>query len=334
MIRLNEKNLLEVDRLSVAFKTERGYLKAVDDMRFCVNTQEVLGVVGESGCGKSVTMQAIMRLFDERSGLTQYKGQVKMHGCNLMDIPFQAYDKIRGKQIAMVFQDALSALDPLFPIGQQLDEALRIHTDLDKAARQERILQLLKLVGINSPEDRVNQYPHEFSGGMRQRIMIAIALSCEPEILIADEPTTALDVTIQAQILDLLVSLKKRCDMSIIFITHDLSVVAQVCQRVIVMYLGQVVETTDVCTLFDQPLHPYTQGLLQSVPSLSGARQEKLFVIPGTVPLLNQIPEGCRFAPRCLYATSLCKETMPELEQIADGHYVRCWRCKKERSQS
>lgn len=321
------ENILDIKELSTSFKTERGYLKAIDGVTFSVAPGEIAGVVGESGCGKSVTMQSAMQLYEGKGRLVKYEGAIELDGKDLIQIPEAEMRKIRGRDIAMIFQDSLSALDPVYTIGWQIEEALKLHTDLDAAARKTRAVELLKLVGINEPEKRITQYPHEISGGMRQRVMIAIALSCEPKLLIADEPTTALDVTIQAQIIDLLKELNKKLNMSIILITHDMSVVAQTCEKVIVMYLGQVVEEADVYSLFDHSQHPYTQGLISSIPSVEGEKPHRLFMIPGTVPLLSQIPKGCRFAPRCPRATEKCRSEMPELRDCGHTHQhlVRCW---------
>lgn len=317
--------ILNVDNLSTSFKTERGYLKAISGVSFSVSAGEIVGIVGESGCGKSVTMQSIMQLYEGKGELVKYTGAIQFKGTDLISLKESEMRKRRGKDISMIFQDSLSALDPVYTIGKQIDESLRLHTKLNKKERKSRAAELLSLVGINEPEKRLAQYPHEISGGMRQRIMIAIALSCDPALLIADEPTTALDVTIQAQIIDLLRSLNGRLNMSIILITHDMAVVSQMCERVIVMYLGQVVEEADVSALFDRPSHPYTRGLIRSIPGVSGDKPRRLYMIPGTVPLLNQIPKGCRFAPRCPFACDRCKNDMPPLTEMTEGHTVRCW---------
>ncbi len=320
---MNEK-ILEVRELATSFHTERGWQKAIDGVTFDVYQGEILGIVGESGCGKSVTSQSIMRLYDERH-LVRYNGQVILDGQSLMDLPFHKMQDVRGSKVSMIFQDALSSLNPVLTIGDQIGEPLRIHQHLSKKEAREKALEMLKLVGIPAPEKRLDQYPHELSGGMRQRTMIAIALACRPQLLIADEPTTALDVTIQAQIMDLIVQLNKQLHMGVMLITHDLAVVAQTCSRVIVMYLGQIVEETDVLTLFDHPMHPYTEGLMRSIPRMEGDRTQPLYMIPGTVPLLNQIPSGCRFAPRCAYATEQCRQNMPPLKQVGENHKVRCF---------
>lgn len=317
--------ILEVKNLSTSFRTERGLLKAIDGVSFEVRKGEILGVVGESGCGKSVTSQSVLRLYDEKY-TAKYEGEVLLEGKDILHIPQRKMQQIRGKRISMVFQDALSALNPVFSIGDQICEPLMIHQKLKKKEAQEKAVEMLKLVGIPAPERRIYQYPHELSGGMRQRVMIAIALACMPQLLIADEPTTALDVTVQAQIMDLIVELNKKLDMGVVLITHDLGVVAETCTRVIVMYLGQIVEEASVEELFDHPKHPYTFGLIQSIPRLDGNREEELYTIKGMVPLLSQIPEGCRFSQRCPYATEQCRKSMPDLVSVSELHKVRCWR--------
>lgn len=322
---MENRNILEVNNLSTTFRTERGLMKAVDGVTFHVQKGEILGVVGESGCGKSVTSQSIMRLYDEKR-TTIYSGQVLLNGENIFEKSTKEMKEIRGRDVSMVFQDALSSLNPVIKIGEQIMEPLRIHQKMKKEEAKERALEMLRLVGIPAPENRMEQYPHELSGGMRQRVMIAIALACQPKLLIADEPTTALDVTIQAQIMDLIVDLNKKLNMGVILITHDLAVVAETCSRVVVMYLGQIVEEADVNDLFDHPTHPYTRGLINSIPKLNGNRTERLYMIEGMVPLLSQIPEGCRFAPRCPYATEECRKKMPELKKVSETQKVRCHR--------
>ena len=318
-----EEKILEVQDLSTSFKTERGWLKAIDGVSFDVYSGEMLGIVGESGCGKSVTSQSILRLYEEKS-TTRYLGTVSFDGQNLFDLPEKEMQKIRGQEISMVFQDALSSLNPVFTVGNQIMESLRIHQDMGKKEAKEKAIDLLDQVGIPDPQRRFYQYPFELSGGMRQRVMIAVALACGPRILIADEPTTALDVTIQAQIMDLIVDMNRKLQMGVMLITHDLAVVAETCQRVIVMYLGQIVEEGSVEDIFDRPIHPYTRGLMASVPRLDTGRSERLYQIKGTVPLLSQIPEGCRFAPRCPYATEECSRKMPELKSFGNGQKARC----------
>ena len=323
---LKEKEkILEVKDLCTKFHTERGDLKAIDGVSFCVYKGEILGIVGESGCGKSVTSQSIMRLYDEKR-VAAYEGEVVLEGENIFEIPEKKMQSIRGEKISMVFQDALSSLNPVFTVGSQIMEALLIHQKISKKEAVEKSIEMLRLVGIPEPEKRFAQYPHQLSGGMRQRVMIAIALACHPKLLIADEPTTALDVTIQAQVMDLIVDLNRKLDMGVMLITHDLAVVAETCQRVIVMYLGQVVEEADVDSIFDAPKHPYTQGLIRSIPQIDGDKSERLYQIDGMVPLLNQIPTGCRFAPRCPFATEKCHQIMPELTPVSETQKVRCHR--------
>lgn len=319
------EKILEVKNLTTSFKTERGVMNAVQGVSFHVDKGEILGLVGESGCGKSVTSQSIMRLYDEKR-LTRYQGEILFDGVDLLTLPEKKMQAVRGKDIAMVFQDSLSSLNPVFTCGNQIMEALMIHQKLSKREARERAIEMLRLVGIPSPETRVDQYPHEMSGGMRQRVMIACALSCHPKLLIADEPTTALDVTIQAQIMELIVELNQKLNMGVILITHDLSVVAETCSRVAVMYLGQIVEEADVFSLFQNPQHPYTKGLLRSIPKMDGARRERLFIIEGSVPLLSQIPQGCRFCPRCPFAEEGCSKAMPELQSVSSTQKVRCFR--------
>lgn len=323
--KIPEENILEVKNLSTTFRTERGLMKAVDGVSFHVKKGEILGVVGESGCGKSVTSQSVMRLFDEKR-TASYTGEIILDGEQILEKKSKEMREIRGRDVAMVFQDALSSLNPVLRVGDQIVETLRIHQKMNKKEAREHALEMLKLVGIPAPEDRLDQYPHELSGGMRQRVMIAIALACQPKLLIADEPTTALDVTIQAQIMDLIVDLNKKLNMGVILITHDLAVVAETCSRVVVMYLGQIVEEADVNDIFDNPMHPYTDGLIRSIPKLNGNRTERLYMIEGMVPLLSQIPQGCRFAPRCPYATEKCRNHMPELKAVSGTQKVRCHR--------
>ena len=321
------ENILEVKHLTTSLRTERGVMNAVQGVSFAVRKGEILGLVGESGCGKSVTSQSIMRLYDEKR-LAHYEGEILFDGVDLLKLPERKMQQVRGKDIAMVFQDSLSALNPVFTCGEQIMESMRIHQKMTRKQARAEAIEMLRLVGIPSPETRVDQYPHELSGGMRQRVMIACALSCRPKLLIADEPTTALDVTIQAQIMELIVELNQKLDMGVILITHDLSVVAETCSRVAVMYLGQIVEEADVASLFDHPRHPYTRGLLKSIPKMTGER-ERLHIIDGTVPLLSQIPEGCRFAPRCPYATDACRTAKPKLEHVSETQKVRCIRAQE-----
>jgi oligopeptide/dipeptide ABC transporter ATP-binding protein len=320
------KPLLEVKGLKTYFYTEDGIVRAVDGVDFEVYPGEVLGLVGESGCGKSVTSLSIMRLISKPGRVDA--GEILLDGENLLEFPEEEMIKVRGNRISMIFQQPQTALNPVFKVGDQLAEVLDIHQDLGKKAGWQRAISLLKMVGVPDPERRVEAYPHELSGGMAQRVMIAMALACVPELLIADEPTTALDVTIQAQILDLMRDMRKEMNTSVILITHDLGVVAEMAERVAVMYAGEIVEQTDVNTLFDEPLHPYTQGLIGSIPVL-GEIKEQLDVIPGSVPNLVNLPPGCRFAPRCQarmkHDLTICTEQKPELDEIKMGHKVRCW---------
>jgi oligopeptide/dipeptide ABC transporter ATP-binding protein len=321
-----DKPLLEVKKLKTYFYTESGVVKAVDGVDFVVYPGEVLGIVGESGCGKSVTSLSIMRLIGQPGKVVD--GEVLFNGTNLLEIPEAEMVKVRGNSISMIFQQPQSALNPVFRAGEQIGEVLNIHQELGKEAGRKRAIELLKMVGIPEPERRAESYPHELSGGQAQRVMIAMALACVPDLLIADEPTTALDVTIQAQILDLMRSLRENIGTAIILITHDLGVIAEMAERVAVMYAGQVVEQTDVKTLFKEPLHPYTLGLIGSIPVL-GQIKEKLDVIPGTVPNLISMPPGCRFAPRCRARVennlTICSEKEPQLLDTKQGHLVRCW---------
>ena len=322
----NTKPLLEVKGLKTYFYTEDGVVRAVDGVNFEVYPGEVLGIVGESGCGKSVTSLSIMRLISKPGRVDA--GEILLDGANLLNFSEEEMTKVRGNRISMIFQQPQTALNPVFKVGDQLAEVLNVHQDLGKDAGWKRAIELLKMVGVPDPERRVEAYPHELSGGMAQRVMIAMALACIPELLIADEPTTALDVTIQAQILDLMRDMRREMGTSVILITHDLGVVAEMAERVAVMYAGEIVEQTDVQLLFDEPLHPYTQGLIGSIPVL-GEIKEKLDVIPGSVPNLVNLPPGCRFAPRCQsrikYALNICTDVKPELEEVKTGHYVRCW---------
>ena len=320
-----QQTILEVKNLTTSFKTERGVMKAIDGINFRVNANEILGIVGESGCGKSVTCQSIMRLYDEKYTVI-LRGEILFKGENLLKYSGRKMQSIRGDEISMVFQDALSALNPVMRVGDQIMEAIKLHNKgISKQEARERALNILKLVGIPAYKERFSQYPHELSGGMRQRVMIAIALVCKPSVLIADEPTTALDVTIQAQILSLITKLKEETGASIILITHDLAVVSETCDRVIVMYLGQIVEEADAREIFSNPKHPYTKGLMQSIPQMTEQKPERLYAIRGTVPLLTQIGQGCRFADRCEYVCERCRKEMPQLQELENGHTVRCF---------
>ena len=322
----NGKPLLEVKELKTYFYTEDGIVRAVDGVNFEVYPGEVLGLVGESGCGKSVTSLSIMRLISKPGRIDA--GEIFLDGENLLEFSEEEMIKVRGNRISMIFQQPQTALNPVFKVGDQLAEVLDVHQDLGKDAGWQRAIELLRMVGVPDPERRVEAYPHELSGGMAQRVMIAMALACVPELLIADEPTTALDVTIQAQILDLMRDMRREMNTSVILITHDLGVVAEMAERVAVMYAGEIVEQAEVNTLFDEPLHPYTQGLIGSIPIL-GEIKERLEVIPGSVPNLVNLPPGCRFAPRCQarlkHNLSICTEQKPELDELKMGHKVRCW---------
>src|SRR5512147_168906 len=322
----NNRPLLEVKGLKTYFYTEEGVVRAVDGVDFEVYPGEVLGIVGESGCGKSVTSLSIMRLISKPGRVDA--GEILLDGEDLLKLPEEEMIKVRGNRISMIFQQPQTALNPVFKVGDQLAEVLNVHQDMGKEAGWNRAVALLKMVGVPDPERRAEAYPHELSGGMAQRVMIAMALACVPELLIADEPTTALDVTIQAQILDLMRDMRKEMGTSVILITHDLGVVAEMAERVAVMYAGEIVEQTDVNSLFDEPLHPYTQGLIGSIPVL-GEIKDKLDVIPGSVPNLINLPPGCRFAPRCQarfkYNCEICADVKPELAEVKPGHLVRCW---------
>ncbi len=318
--------LLEIKNLKTYFYTEDGVVKAVDGVDFAVYPGEVLGLVGESGCGKSVTLLSAMRLISKPGKIID--GEIDFDGQNLLNLSESEMTHVRGNRISMIFQQPQTALNPVFKIGDQIAEVLNVHQDLGKEVGWKRAIELLKMVGIPEAERRAESFPHELSGGMAQRVMIAMALACVPELLIADEPTTALDVTIQAQILDLMRGLRNQVNASVILITHDLGVVAEMAERVAVMYAGRIVEQADVKTLFSKPLHPYTQGLMGSIPVL-GKIKDRLDVIPGSVPNLVNLPPGCRFAPRCKaridHQLQICTEAEPDLIEAASGHSVRCW---------
>ena len=326
MAKTDQKPLLEVKNLKTHFFTEDGVVHAVDGVDFKVYPGEILGMVGESGCGKSVTALSVMRLVSPPGKILE--GEMTLDGTDLRKLPEEEMMKVRGNRISMIFQQPQTALNPVFRVGDQIAEVLSIHQDFGKEAGQKRAIDLLKMVGIPEAERRAQAFPHELSGGMAQRVMIAMALACVPELLIADEPTTALDVTIQAQILDLILDMREKMGTSVILITHDLGVIAELAERVAVMYAGEIVEQAEVEELFDHPLHPYTQGLIGSIPIL-GKIKERLDVIPGTVPNLIDPPPACRFAPRCAarvqYGLKICTETKPDLMEVRPGHLVRCW---------
>jgi len=320
------ENILEIKGLKTYFFTETGIVRAVDGIDLDVKRGEVVGLVGESGCGKSVTSLSIMGLVSQPGRIVE--GEITFEDQNLLDLSESKMLEIRGNQISMIFQQPQSCLNPVFRVGDQLSEVLLIHQDISKEEAEKRAIELLTMVGIPEPESRADSYPHEMSGGMAQRVMIAMALACVPQVLIADEPTTALDVTIQAQILDLMNNLKSQMDTAIILITHDLGVVAEMCDRVNVMYAGRIVEKAEVKELYASPKHPYTQALIGSTPVL-GQTDKELTTIPGSVPNLIDLPSGCKFAPRCTarieYNLERCVEEEPELKQVAPAHWARCW---------
>ena len=320
--------MLEIKGLKTHFKTEDGWLHAVDGVDMSIDAGETLGVVGESGCGKSVTAKTVMKLIDMPPGKI-VAGQVLWQGRDLVPLPADEMRKIRAREIAIIFQEPMTSLNPVYTVGEQIAESIRLHEGLNRRDAMDRAVEMLKLVNIPTPDKRVRDYPHQFSGGMRQRVMIAIALACNPKLLIADEPTTALDVTIQAQILDLMNELKDRLGMAIMLITHAMGVVAETAQRVVVMYAGQVVEEASVESLFAQPRHPYTQGLIRSIPRIDTAaasgHKVRLEAIPGTVPKLINPAPGCRLADRCRYVRPDCRTATPPLREITTGHKVACF---------
>jgi oligopeptide/dipeptide ABC transporter ATP-binding protein len=321
------KELLNIEGLSVNFHTPEGVCRAVENVGFNLFPGETLGLVGESGCGKSVTSLSILGLIPSPPGRIS-SGRILFQGRNLLDLNDEELRKIRGRDISMIFQEPMTSLNPVLPIGRQVSEPLMVHKNMSRREAYEEAAVWLDHVKIPAARRRLNDYPHQLSGGMRQRVMIAMALVCKPKFLIADEPTTALDVTIQSQILSLMLMLKEELDMSVLLITHDLGVISQVAKRVVVMYAGQVVEEAKVEDLFDQPFHPYTQGLLKAMPRLgsrAGGRVKRLYEISGTVPLLTEIIDGCKFADRCHHVFNLCREKQPALFSIQDGQQARCW---------
>ena len=319
--------LLEIKHLNVVFSNGGRSVEAISDLSLSLGLRETLGIVGESGSGKSVTSLATMRLLPKATA--HVKGQILFEGRDLLQLPEREMQQIRGNKIAMIFQEPMTSLNPIHPVGKQIAESVLLHSKATKKEAMARALQLLELCGIPDPEQRMKEYPHQLSGGMRQRVMIAIALACDPELLIADEPTTALDVTIQAQILQLMKDLKKDRDMSIIMVTHDLGIVYDFCDRVVVVYTGEVVESAPVKALFQEPLHPYTEGLIGALPRL-GRPTERLEAIEGMVPDAGEMPQGCHFHPRCKYATERCRQEHPALVERPDGRCVRCFRAEEE----
>ena len=326
---MTEKNkkapLLEIQDLRVLFPVHKKWLPAVDGVNLSIRPGEITGVVGESGSGKSVMSQSILRLRDHDTAV-KYEGEILFEGENLLKKPLDQMRGIRGERISIIFQDPLNSLSPVHTGGMQLSEILMLHKSMTKQEARERVVQMLEMTGIPNPENCIRKYPYELSGGMQQRVMIAMALACEPKLLIADEPTTALDVTIQEQILHLIRDLNEKLGMSVLFITHDMGAVAQLCHSVKVMYLGQVVESASTERLFETPLHPYTRGLLACIPHLQVERGKSLPVISGTVPPLSKIPQGCHFCTRCEDKDERCEKEQPPLVEAEPGHLVKCWR--------
>jgi len=322
------ETILDVAGLKTYFYTRAGIVRAVEDLSFTLKRGETLAIVGESGCGKSMTALSLMRLIPEPPGRIA-AGSVVLDGRDLLKLDEESMRQVRGNEISMIFQEPMTSLNPVLTVGNQIGETLRLHQRLPEAQIKARTIEMLRLVGIPEPEQRAREYPHQLSGGMRQRVMIAIALACNPKVLIADEPTTALDVTIQAQIINLMIDLQRELGTALILITHDLGVVAETAQRVIVMYAGRKVEQASVEAIFDRPMHPYTRGLLDSVPhltSISGDEApEHLNEIPGMVPALSNLPQGCAFAPRCKFADDQCTAQYPPFERKGDGHWAACW---------
>lgn len=319
----NANTLLQIEEMKTVFKTREGNLEAVDGISFSISKGETVAIVGESGSGKSVSALSILRLLDSNGEVTS--GKILFNDLNLKDLSNDEIRKIRGNEIAMIFQDPMTCLDPVYTIGDQIIETIKIHENLSKKELQERAIELLRLVGLPDPENRINAYPHQLSGGQRQRVMIAIALACRPNLIIADEPTTALDVTVQAQILQLLKDLQSQFGTAIILVTHDLGVVAEMADKVVVVYSGQVVEQSNVKDLFNKPEHPYTEALMKSIPKIDTSKDRKLLTIKGSVPSLKEIPTGCRFHPRCSLATDKCRSEEPPLFELANERVSKCW---------
>ena len=321
-----KEKVLSIQNLKLWFDGDFSSPQILNDVSFDIYKGETLGIAGESGCGKTVTSLSVLRLL--KTPPARIQGTIEFQGQNLLELPMKQMQKIRGNKIAMIFQEPMTSLNPFFKIGFQLGEVFKLHQNLTKEQSREKAIEMLRAVNIPLPEKRVDEYPFQLSGGMRQRVMIAMALSCHPELLIADEPTTALDVTIQAQVLDLMRNLQKELGTAIMFITHDLGVIREICDRVVIMYCGEVVETAPVEELFRNPSHPYTNGLLSTLPKFGV--KDKLPTIPGMVPPAGKFPKGCVFSPRCQYACEECVNCKPELYDIGDGHQVRCFRYRKE----
>jgi len=322
---VGDEIILEVNNLVTAFDTEGGRIRAIDDVSFHIKKQQTLGIVGESGCGKSVTALSIMRLLPKPAGIIE-SGRILFNGSDLVQLPAERMHEIRGKRISMVFQEPMTSLNPVHRIGKQVGEVYRLHfSEMSENEIRQNSLEFLQKVGIPEPEQRMEEYPHQISGGMRQRVMIALALACKPDILIADEPTTALDVTIQAQILDLMHNLQSETGMAVMVITHDLGVIAETCEDVVVMYAGKVAETASAVELFKNSKHPYTQGLLDSIPRLETPRKTKLNIIKGIVPSLYELPSGCRFRNRCPHAMDICAGDPPPMISVDKDHFAACY---------
>jgi len=324
--------LLTISNLSAGFDTEAGLLTAVNSISLEVGAGRVLGLVGESGCGKTVTALSVMRILPPAGRIIG--GAIRFQGVDLLSLPEREMQRVRGRKIAMIFQEPMTALNPVLTVGEQIAEMLRHHLGMTRGAARARAIDLLRQVGIPSPEERYRAYPHQLSGGLRQRVMIAMAVSCEPALIFADEPTTALDVTIQAQILDLLRRLQRELHLSLVLVSHDLGVIAQMADEVAVMYAGRIVEQAPTARLFTEPLHPYTQGLIQSLPHRAARdRRQRLTAIPGSVPRLEQLPSGCAFHPRCSVAIGRCATEEPALKPLAPAHQARCWVAEAKQAQ-
>lgn len=331
---MQNEYLLEVKNLTTRFHTQRGVAHAVNDVSFGIYPGEILGVVGESGCGKSVTAQSVMRLIPEPPGRIE-RGEILYDGTDLLSLTRGQMQKIRGNRISMIFQEPMTSLNPVKTVGKQIGEVYALHRGASKKESMEKAVEMLEKVQVPEARRRTREYPHQLSGGMRQRVMIAMALACDPEILIADEPTTALDVTVQAQIMDLMLTLQAKQKTAVLMITHDLGIIAEMTNRVIVMYAGRIVETAPTRTLFGETGHPYTRGLMDSVPvigSKDAHGNNRLCEIPGMVPSLFDLPKGCSFAPRCAHSQERCLAEMPPLFTVSPGHEVRCWLCESENS--